>query len=627
MGSSFGTKNGNGIIDDNTEMMSEFDEHGNKKFQNGFEKLAFYFDLDNSGVIKGDELKQLRVWIDINGDAKTDAGELVHLSEHGITEIVIPGHHKMDSSMKTQEWTKKTMDTVAKDLKYSASELDPYQELGFIPQSKVEESPNGKLPLIEPPAMAEQYPEGSWQLEIVEDQQIFKQKLLVRGGNKAGSYEGKAGTTFKMMSDQPWQLAIQHDDGQGGPWVYSKLQPTGNGQEFELRSENWTDDSFNDLTVKVTGIPSDGSLNQNVAANETARFWGDPHFEGGDGGSFDVQGEPNKTFNILTDKGLQFHGLFIPGKPPGVTVVGQTSLRVDKDGAANAILFEPRNSVATIDGTSITAKGAQTVDGGEVHMEGKNVVLTTGEGYRIEQEFMKGSASWPDYINANIKTGSKGVSGDGVLPTGLLGQTFDADSDQRNGKKGKGAQGEGAIDGVYTDYMIDAQYERSWDEWFYYATYLDVYQAKERGEFKSGLDHYKKHGQSEGRHFQFTSASDDFDEIFYLMTYTDARMAVSKGEFKNGAHHYVMVGAKRGYAPNASGGAKFPEGALAEAFKQQQQPGGNIPKPEEGAKGADGILPKPKEKPNRTVTWGGSITMESTAKYDVSEVSDKPKDR
>ena len=26
-------KNGNGIIDDNTEMMSEFDEHGNKKFQ------------------------------------------------------------------------------------------------------------------------------------------------------------------------------------------------------------------------------------------------------------------------------------------------------------------------------------------------------------------------------------------------------------------------------------------------------------------------------------------------------------------------------------------------------------------------------------------------------------------
>ena len=33
-------KNGNGIIDDNTEMMSEFDENGNKRFQNGFENSS-----------------------------------------------------------------------------------------------------------------------------------------------------------------------------------------------------------------------------------------------------------------------------------------------------------------------------------------------------------------------------------------------------------------------------------------------------------------------------------------------------------------------------------------------------------------------------------------------------------
>ena len=51
-------KNGDGIINDNTEMMSEFDVNGNKKFQNGFEKLAFFFDLDDDGVIKGEELKE-----------------------------------------------------------------------------------------------------------------------------------------------------------------------------------------------------------------------------------------------------------------------------------------------------------------------------------------------------------------------------------------------------------------------------------------------------------------------------------------------------------------------------------------------------------------------------------------
>ena len=96
-------KNGNGIIDDNTEMMSEFDANGNKKFQNGFEKLAYYFDKDNDGVVKGAELSQLKVWVDIDGDAKTDKGELQELSKHGITEIVVPSKGKMVSSYTTEE--------------------------------------------------------------------------------------------------------------------------------------------------------------------------------------------------------------------------------------------------------------------------------------------------------------------------------------------------------------------------------------------------------------------------------------------------------------------------------------------------------------------------------------------
>ena len=46
--------NGNGIIDDNTEMMSEFDTSGNKAFANGFEKLRHYFDKDGDGQRFGD---------------------------------------------------------------------------------------------------------------------------------------------------------------------------------------------------------------------------------------------------------------------------------------------------------------------------------------------------------------------------------------------------------------------------------------------------------------------------------------------------------------------------------------------------------------------------------------------
>ena len=100
----------------------EFDEFGNKKFQNGFEKLAFYFDLDQNGVIKGAELNKLKVWVD-DGDAKTEDGELQSLEQHGITEIVIPGHNKMVSSTKIEKVEEKqTAQSFAAELHNEATE-------------------------------------------------------------------------------------------------------------------------------------------------------------------------------------------------------------------------------------------------------------------------------------------------------------------------------------------------------------------------------------------------------------------------------------------------------------------------------------------------------------------------
>ena len=88
--------NGNGKIDSNTEMMSEFDAEGNKVFENGFEKLAHYFDHDN-GIIEGAELSDLKFWVD-DGDAKTEDGELRELSEFGIQRINIPKKGELQST-------------------------------------------------------------------------------------------------------------------------------------------------------------------------------------------------------------------------------------------------------------------------------------------------------------------------------------------------------------------------------------------------------------------------------------------------------------------------------------------------------------------------------------------------
>ena len=54
-----------------------------------------------NGVVEGSELSKLKVWVDDNADAKTDAGELQDLSKHGITQIVIP--QKENSIQPTQQ--------------------------------------------------------------------------------------------------------------------------------------------------------------------------------------------------------------------------------------------------------------------------------------------------------------------------------------------------------------------------------------------------------------------------------------------------------------------------------------------------------------------------------------------
>ena len=90
--------NGNGQIDDNTEMMSEFDVQGREAFANGYEKLRHYFDKDGDGVIQGNEMKNLMFWVDSNANATTEEGELQTLQEHGIQRIQIPTEGKLTST-------------------------------------------------------------------------------------------------------------------------------------------------------------------------------------------------------------------------------------------------------------------------------------------------------------------------------------------------------------------------------------------------------------------------------------------------------------------------------------------------------------------------------------------------
>ena len=269
-----------------------------------------------------------------------------------------------------------------------------------------------------------------------------------------------------------------------------------------------------------------------MAENQTARVWGDPHFVGGDGGKFDVQGKNGKTYNLLSDSNLKFFGTFEGNDQ--VTFVGETELTVHGAGGTSRLVMRPKKDRATLNGKNVEkGKGVAMADGGQTTRKGKTITTTTAEGYTIVQHDKGG------HIDAEIHTGDAGV-GNGKLPTGLMGHTFDADDKKRDGKKGKGAQGEGAIDGVYTDYEI-----RSFDKHFYLAMYPDVADAVVAGKVKA-RHHYDQHGKLEGRLPRRSGGPTEFKENFYLKTNPDVAQAVAKGHFKSGAHHFWLHGRKEG---------------------------------------------------------------------------------
>lgn len=78
---------GDGKITSSKELFGEWDVDGQKKFSNGYEKLAKYFDKDHNGKVEGDELNGLKIWEDRNGDGLTQKGELVELKDRGITSL------------------------------------------------------------------------------------------------------------------------------------------------------------------------------------------------------------------------------------------------------------------------------------------------------------------------------------------------------------------------------------------------------------------------------------------------------------------------------------------------------------------------------------------------------------
>ena len=174
-----------------------------------------------------------------------------------------------------------------------------------------------------------------------------------------------------------------------------------------------------------------------VAANQHARIWEDPHIDDADGGKYDFN--QRGLFNVLKDKGITLNAKTVAG-PANATYISESGLTI----GGRTVLIQTGGRVTigytdpNVTTPPITLGNNQTVmldNGYSITRKGTSITVdtTTGE-YRIKFDTGR---SWQgtNFMDIDIWSKSGGVLSDGVAPSGLLGETFDADNQRQRSTK------------------------------------------------------------------------------------------------------------------------------------------------------------------------------------------------
>lgn len=167
-----------------------------------------------------------------------------------------------------------------------------------------------------------------------------------------------------------------------------------------------------------------------VAANEHAVLWGDPHIIDADKGKYDFQQVGN--YNILQDSNININGRFEGGagkptlmKETGL-LLGNLELDVKTDGTAT--LGAGPNAMELQDGKTI-----HLADGTTLSKHGKVITADTAEYHVVIKAGLEPTTN--EHIDISVDSKAHGVMSDGVAPTGLLGECFDANNQTQTGTK------------------------------------------------------------------------------------------------------------------------------------------------------------------------------------------------
>jgi hypothetical protein len=193
------------------------------------------------------------------------------------------------------------------------------------------------------------------------------------------------------------------------------------------------------------------SKDKPVAANQTGMVRGDPHYYGGDGGKWDFHGRHLAMFNLLSDTNLNVNTQYVASRP-GMNLeknmyLGNTrvnlykvggkaySVQISVDGSAhiNGRALRSGENITLANGTRISYtknpkdKLLTILPSRGLRTTSAVLKVWTAEGYYIELAGFNAYNRYPSHIDMAVRTSPNGVN-NGRMPSGVLGQSFDADS-------------------------------------------------------------------------------------------------------------------------------------------------------------------------------------------------------
>jgi hypothetical protein len=186
------------------------------------------------------------------------------------------------------------------------------------------------------------------------------------------------------------------------------------------------------------GFDGSQNCNNNQGVSGSGSITGDPHFVGGEGQHYDVQGEAGNTYNLLSDTGIEVNGKFQQWGNSSANTVGEMGINLNGDH------IDIKPGQMTINGQQIDISKPGSYLNGAVTVNKDGSVTVKNDHYTLN------ISNGGGYLNTNITATNAGrlQNVGGLWGQSLEGKNVDTNASDFRVNSLYAHQGQGGGSGV-----------------------------------------------------------------------------------------------------------------------------------------------------------------------------------